>query len=241
MLTIGFEADPEVVRAYVPEPLELDGSGLCYLRVYDAVIYNDRQLTEFISPERVEYAEAFFWIPCQWQGETYYFMPYSWCDSDTVSYLGRTAGVPHKMAKVLMTRFHPSDPVYNGPKEGVRVCFSAECVGLVLRGSLAFRREVAHDSDELPIAIRHPQPRYLGRRSIYDVVGDGMLVDDLVAHWGDDRVVGPIWTGDADLQFYEAEGEEVLPFQPRRIVGAWWYTLLFNHKKGLPVVLTELG
>ena len=36
MMVIAFEADPDVVRSYVPEPLELDGSGLIYLRTYNA-------------------------------------------------------------------------------------------------------------------------------------------------------------------------------------------------------------
>jgi acetoacetate decarboxylase len=239
MLTIGFEADPAVVRAYVPEPLELDGSGLVYLRAFNAWVYTDRQTDEFVSPERVNFTEAFFWISCTHEGETYYFMPFSWVNRDWLAFLGRSAGQPHKIAKVLMTRFHPADPVYGSPRAGVRVCLSVECVGLVLRAHVDFERTYEREGGELPPAISHPQPKYLARRFFWDVVADRPLVDDIVAHRGDDRQFGEIWGGPAGLTFHDAENEEVLAFQPRRILGGWWHTMNFHHKQSIPEILHE--
>ena len=153
MLTIAFEADPAVVREFVPEPIELDGSGLCYLRFFDTWVYTDRQLTEFVSPERVNFGEAFFWIPCVVDGELYHYMPFSWVNRDWLAYLGRTVGQPHKLAKVQMTRFHPADSVDYGPHEGVRLTFSVDCVGRVLQGTLDLEREFEREGGDLPISI----------------------------------------------------------------------------------------
>ena len=48
-------------------------------------------------------------------------MPFSWVNRDWLAYLGRHGGMPHKIAKVQMTRFTPADPVYYAPHEGVRL------------------------------------------------------------------------------------------------------------------------
>jgi hypothetical protein len=237
MLTIGFEADPAVVRAYVPEPMEIDPSGLCYLRVFDVCVFTERNQTELLTPERYEFAEAFFWVPCTYNGELYHHMTFSYGDRDWLCYGGRGTGMPHKLAKVQMTRFHPADPVYYGPHDGVRISFSVENVGLLMRGWLDFEREVSRDSDELPISISMQTPKYLGERFFWDSVEDRPMIHDLVAHWGDDRRFGPVWAGDASLTFYDAEGEELMPFQPRRIVGGWWHTMSFNHGTSTPEII----
>ena len=61
--------------------------------------------------------------------------------------------------------------------------------------------------------------------------------DDLVVHWGDNLKLGPVWSGDASLRFFDAENEDVLPFQPRRVVGGWYLNWHFNHSKSTPYVL----
>ncbi len=223
-----FEADPDVVREYVPEPLELDGSGRVFLKNFDGWVYTDRQSTEFVSEERVNYTESFFWIPCTHKGEIYYYMPFSWVNRDWLAYLGRAAGMPHKIADVQVTQFHPSDPVYNGPREGVRICISVNNVGLVLRAYVDLKRPIR--GEELPFRIGHGEcPKYVGHRYVYDVVEDKPALNDLVVHWGDDLELDDVWAGEAGVTFYDAENEEVLPFQPKRVVGGWWYRQIFNH------------
>lgn len=223
-----FEADPDVVREYVPEPLELDGSGRVFLKNFGGWVYTDRQSTEFVSEERINYTESFFWIPCTHKGEIYYYMPFSWVNRDWLAYLGRAAGMPHKIADVQVTQFHPSDPVYNGPREGVRICISVNNVGLVLRAYVDLKRPIR--GEELPFRIGHGEcPKYVGHRYVYDVVEDKPALNDLVVHWGDDLELDDVWAGEAGVTFYDAENEEVLSFQPKRVVGGWWYRQIFNH------------
>jgi hypothetical protein len=235
---LAFEADPAVVREYVPEPLELDGSGLCFLWSGDQYLFTDRQSSEFITPERSHFAESMFWIPCDYEGERYYFMAYSYVNREWLAFLGRGAGVPHKVANVQQTRFHPSDPVYYGPHEGVRVCVTVENIGLVLRAYMDFERTIP--PSEMPFPINEEYcPRFLGHRYVYDVASGRPILNDLCAHWGDTWELGEIWTGSAGLTFYDAENEEVLPFQPRRVLGGYWFRLRWGHRGTQPKVIYQ--
>jgi hypothetical protein len=237
-LIIAWEADPDAVRESVPAPLEPDPSGLCYLIAGQSWVFTDRNLTETISESRVAFAETYFWIPCDYRGERYHFVPYSWCDRDWLTHLGRAAGMPHKLGKVEFTSFHGLDPVYYGPHEGVRLTTSVEAHGLVLRAHVDLEKMI--DSSELPFQIGDDAcPKWVGRRRFYDVVADRLAFDDLVVHSGDDLKLGPIWSGDASLTFFAAENEDVLSFQPRRVLGGWYLSWHFNHGKNGGYVLHD--
>jgi len=236
-LVIALEADPDAVRTYVPTPLELDGSGVVYLRTFDGWVYTDRMSTEFVSNERVHYCETFFWIPCDLDGERYHYMLYSWVNRDWLAFLGRHLGMPHKVADVQMTQFHPADRHYNGPHEGVRVSVNVRCVGQVLRAHVDLERELEIDDTPLPYRRGQRGPKYLGRRFFWGACEDRPLVDDLVAHWGDSIQIDSVWGGSADVTFFDAENEEVLPFQPRRVLGGWFFNMSFDHATSPPEVI----
>jgi hypothetical protein len=236
-LIVGFEADPAVVREYVPEPLELDGSGLVYLRTFEGWVYTERNSTEFVSNERIEFCETFFWIPCYLNDERYHYLLYSWVNRDWLAYLGRHGGQPHKIADVQMTQFHPADTVYNSAHAGTRIAVSVNCVGQVLRAHCDLEQEVDMDDTSLPYHSEQPPPKYLGHRYFWGVCEDRPLVDDLVAHWGDNIDIDSVWTGPADVTFFDAENEEVLPFQPRQVIGGWFFTMRFDHSSSPPQVI----
>jgi len=237
-LVVTFEADPTVVREYVPEPLELDGSGTIHLWTYEGFVYTERNNTEFVPPELIEYCESFFYIPCDLDGQRYHYMLYSWVNRDWLAFLGRHIGMPHKIADVTMTRFHPSDPIYNEPRPGVRLAADVRRYGQVLRATVDLEREV--EQADLPFQMRNDYcPRFVGRRYFWDSCKDEPAKDDLVAHWGDSMTLGPIWQGTAGLEFFDAVNEEVLPFKPLRVVGGWYFTLTFDHRDSPPVVIHD--
>jgi hypothetical protein len=228
-LWISFESDPAVVREFVPEPLELDGSGLVYLYAFDGYGYTDRNTTEFVSAERINFTEAMFWIPCTLNGEPYAYKPFTWVNRDFLAYYGRLLGMPQKWGKVQMTPLHPADPIYNEPHEGVRIALSVENVGLVLRAYV----DLGEPADQMPVPMGDDEsPGFVGHRHFYDVVTGDLAIDDLVVHWAHGMKLGPIWRGDAWLQFYEAENEEAIRFQPQRMVGGWYVTISFSHDSG---------
>ena len=235
-LIVAFEADPDVVREYVPEPLELDGSGLCYLWTLEGSVFTDRHSTEFISQERTQYCEAMFWIPCDYEGERYHFLPFSWVNRDWLAYMVRQMGLPHKIADVQMTRFHPAHQTYDAPHEGARVSVGVNCYGEVLKAHCDLER--VYQLDELPFKISNDYcPKFLGHRFFWDACENRPAVNDLVAHWADSMTLGPVWGGPADVTFFDAENEEVLPFKPRRVVGGWWFTLAYDHSTTPPEVV----
>lgn len=236
MTIISWEADPDVVRAYTPEQLEVDGSGQMTLWNFEGWHYTDKMATEFVSEKRVQYAESYFMVPCRFEGLDYYFMLYSWVNRDWLAYLGRHGGMPHKVADVQFSHFHEADVLHNRPQPGVRTTVTVENVGLVLRASVEMERE--YTVEELPFFYRPDVPaRHVGHRQFWDICNSRPMVDDLVAHWGDDREIGPVWGGPATLTFHDAENEEVLPFKPRVVHGGWRWTLKFNHSTSPPVVL----
>jgi hypothetical protein len=236
MTIISFDADPDVVRDYTPEPLEVDGSGRVYLWNYEGWHYTDRMATEFVSEKRLQYCESYFMVPSEFEGERYYYMLYSWVNRDWLAYLGRHLGMPHKVADVQFTHFHEADDEYGGLRPGSRMFITVENLGLVLRAGVEFERE--YGLEELPIRIANDYcPRHVGRRMFWDACNSRPLVDDLLAHWGDEMELGPVWGGPAELQFFDAENEEVLPFQPLEVHGGWRFTLRFTHAASPPVVL----
>jgi hypothetical protein len=239
-LLVGWETDPEVIREYVPEPLEVDGSGRMYLMSQDRWGYTSRNANEFISAQRLTHTESWFQIPCTYKGKQYLFTPFSWSNCDCQAQSGRMTGLNHKWAKVQMTNFHPFALEYNGPHEGARICASVENVGLVLRAYGDLKRVVPQD--ELPPSYRQPEHvRYVGHRYVYDPCKRKPARNDLVVYFGDNREFSPIWHGDGWVQFYDAENEEVLQFQPKRMLGSWWYYIRFNHSINPPYVLHDYG
>jgi hypothetical protein len=137
------------------------------------------------------------------------------------------------MAKVQMTGFHPAARVYSGPHEGIRVCASVENVGLVLRAQVDLEREVTRE--ECPFDFRTTYG--LCHRYIWDSVERKPLRDDLLSIKGDNMTIGPIWGGPANIEFFDAEAEDVLQFQPRRMVGGWFWTMRFDHSDTPPSIV----
>ena len=218
--------------------MELDGSGTVFLWSGDQYMFTDRHSTEFVSPRRSRFAESFFWIPCSFKGREFYFLPFCWVNTDWLAFLGRGAGVPHKIAEVEVTRFHPREPLFSGPGESVRLCVTVQNYGMILRAHVDLKREILPEKMPFQIGGEHA-PRFLGHRYVYDVARNKPVIDDLCARWGDDMTAGAFWTGEADAEFFEAENEEVLPFKPLPGKAGYWFNLLWGHASSQPQVIVD--
>jgi hypothetical protein len=108
----------------------------------------------------------------------------------------------------------------------------------VLRAYCDLEREAT--PAELPLPFGHGEcPKFVCHRYFWDVCNDRPLVSDLVVHLGDAFEPKTIWAGAAALTFFDAENEEVLPFQPRRVLGGWCFTKSFHHGTSPPVVIHD--
>ena len=239
-LVVGWETDPDVIREYVPEPLEVDGSGRMYLMSQYRWGYTGRNATEFISAERINQTESWFMIPCTYQGNKYMFKAFSWGNRDWLAQSGRMIGLNHKWADVQMTTFHPFAVKYNAPHRGARICVTVENIGLVLRAYGDLDRVVPVEDLPWPFTGSDYHGS-IGHRYVYDPCRGKPALNDLVVSFGDNIELGPIWRGEGWVQFYDAENEEVLQFKPKRMLGAWWFYIRFNHSKNAPYVLHDYG
>jgi hypothetical protein len=240
-LIVGWETDPAVIREYVPEPLEVDGSGRMFLMSQHRWGYTSRNAKEFISAERLNQTESWFLIPCTYQGKKFRFKSFSFGNRDWLAQSGRMIGLNHKWADVQMTTFHPFALEYSKPHAGARVCVTVENIGTVLRAYGDLERIVPRE--ELPWAMGG-MPDYhgsIGHRYVYDPCARKPALNDLVVGFGDNMELSPIWYGDGWIKFYDAENEEVQQFEPRRMLGAWWFYVRFNHSINPPYVLHEYG
>lgn len=246
VLVVGWETDPAVTREYVPEPLEVDDSGVMYLMTVTRCGYVGRTRAEFISPERLTQRESFLKIPCSYRGQQYVFRSFSWGDRDRLVTAGRQVGLFHKFGRIQMTQFHPFHPTWNGPHEGARICVSVENIGTVLRAYGDLRRPVGPD-EELPsgVAPAETVPN-VGLRYVFDSCRGRPALNDLVVDQvTSTRETRDMWTGEGWIHFYEAENEEVQQFEPRRMLGAWWWRMRrrrgIGRAGGRPRVIHEFG
>src|SRR5205085_4246349 len=77
----------------------------------------------------------------------------------------------------------------------------------------------------LPLAVASAATvPHVGLRYWYDTVTQRPARNDLIAEFGGNRETTPVWEGEGQIRFHDAENEEVQPFAPRRMVGAWWYS-----------------
>jgi hypothetical protein len=148
---------------------------------------------------------------------------FAFVNRDWMAYAGRMAGRSYKLAKVALMRFHPADTVYDGPREGIRISFDVETVGLAMRGYIDLQRPLAAPGIPRIVDGDGSRPMLLGRRFNWDKVADRPLVDDLLGANISEQLVGAVWEGAPSLTFCAAEGDDLLPFTPASMIGGWWH------------------
>ncbi len=241
-LVIGWETDPAVTREYVPEPLEVDGSGAMYSMTVARTAYAPRRArSEFISAERLTQTESFLKIPCTFDGRQCVFRSFSWGNRDRLVTAGRQVGLFHKFGKIQITQFQPFHRTWNGPHDGARICVTVENLGTVLRAYGELRRPVRSDEQLPPGVASSKDVPNIGHRYVWDSCTRTPARNDLVMDGGGSRETSDMWTGDAWIEFYDAENEEVQQFRPRRMIGAWWYRARYGKGGGAPRVIHDYG
>jgi acetoacetate decarboxylase len=218
MLTVEFRTDPKNVAELLPPQLSLAAQDPGAV----AIIWAEWQscsdsFEELMDPARAQYKEVFVVVRCQYESQTYSRAAYIWVDKDFAMARGHIQGYPKKMSEIWMTR-----AVTIG-KAGPRLE-----VGGKFGGTLStFGRRIADtrftitgEAESAGFVNGHPM---LHTRQMPAIEMDGRdSLDELVTMRGFDVELGPVYSGDAELNLYESPTEELTRFGEIEVIGGYY-------------------
>ena len=218
MLTVEFRTDPANVAELLPAPLQLaeDDPGAV------AIIWADWQscsdsFEELLDPARAQYKEVFVVVRCQYEGQPYSRAAYIWVDKDFAMARGHIQGYPKKMAEVWMTR--PVTVGKAGPRLEPGGRFGATLSTWGRRIADA-RFTITGTAESAGFVNGHPM---LHTRQMPAIEMDGRdSLDELVTMSGFDAELGPVYTGDAELDLFDTPTEELTRFGDIEIIGGFY-------------------
>jgi acetoacetate decarboxylase len=218
MLTVEFRTDPANVAELLPDQLQLadDDPGAV------AIIWADWQscsdsFEELLDPARSQYKEVFVVVRCQHGGATYSRAVYIWVDKDFAMARGHVQGYPKKMSEIWMTR--PITVGKAGPRLDAGGRFGATLSTWGRRVADA-RFTITGTTETGGFVNGHPM---LHSRQMPAIEMDGRdSLDELVTMRGFDAELGPIYTGDAELDVFDCPTEELTRLAPFEIIGGYY-------------------
>ena len=218
MLTVEFRADPAAVAELLPEPL--------YLAEEDpgavAVVWADWQscsdgFGELLDPERAQYKECFVVVRCRYRGQHYSRCVYIWVDKDFAMVRGHVQGYPKKLGDIWMTR--PVTVGRAGPRLEPDGRFGATC-SATGRRLVEAQFTITGPSDDAGFVNALPMVHH---RFMPAIESDGTdSLAELVTMRGYDTEIGPAFTGEAEIEFFDSPVEELTRLAPREMIAGYW-------------------
>lgn len=218
MLTVEFRTDPKNVAELLPDGLELapDDPGAV------AIIWADWQscsdsFEELLDPVRAQYKEVFVVIRCMYEGQTYSRAAYIWVDKDFAMARGHIQGYPKKMSEIWMTR--PVTVGKAGPRleDGGRFGATLSTFGRRIADA---RFTITGTAESAGFVNGHPM---LHSRQVPAIEMDGRdSLDELVTMGGFDVELGPVYSGEAELDLHECPTEELTRFGDIDVIGGFY-------------------
>jgi acetoacetate decarboxylase len=225
VLAIEFWANPDAVAATLPVGLAADpetgGHGIALFIDWQFTGSND----EYLDPVRSQYHEFFLLMDARWEGEPVAWCPYIYVDNDHAMARGWIQGFPKKLGAVCQTRlFDVPSPATPSLRKGARFAASVSAAGRRLGDATVTLQAPASGLAALgrpTVNLRH-FPRLASGQ------WGNPAVHELVMAVFDNQKLTNIWTGDATLEFPEAEGEEVAALNPVRVDAGYRFNLGYS-------------
>lgn len=227
LLLFHFRADAGALTALLPEPLEPGP------RPDEAFLWSPRLCCHPVGthpgklhPARTFYNVAVVGIPCRAWGERRMFSAFQWSDRDWLVILSWFLGSCSKLAVVEETGLHPLLAGTGSGGEAAIARTVSRHGEQIIRMEFAPEREVELDDlsfylENLPlICMRHIpdcQVPPLGHPLLHDLTEMVMT----------DTRFGQAVQGRAALRFCAADNEELLPLQPKEVLGGYRLPLGF--------------
>jgi acetoacetate decarboxylase len=225
-LVVDFHARAEAAAALLPDGLEPHPDpGRC------AAVYADWQSCseageELLDPVRGHYREFYIVVNAVMDGEEVTTCPFIWVDQDFALARGWIQGFPKKLGEVWMTRAYALQ-CRAAPGVAAGSAFGATCSA---RGRAVSRARVTleapSDSGSLHTAPPIVNVRHFPRLSAGH--HDDPAVHELVRARSRDRAVSEIWEGAAELELFEAPGEEHTLLAPVSVERGYRFTFAYT-------------
>jgi acetoacetate decarboxylase len=145
-------------------------------------------------------------------------------DNDLSFARGHIQGFPKKFGVISITR--AVEVGRGGPKLEKGATFAGHVASLgarLARGSVTL--DAPAEPGFVPKTLRLP---VWHTRLMPDLAGGEPLVFDLSRNIVSDFAVANVWTGDAELEFFESEFEELAALRPLDVVGGFRCSVAFS-------------
>lgn len=222
-LGVDFTTDPAAVAAVFPDAIEPLGDGSASFLFCDWSSSADQDLRLAADPARGQYREAYLIVYGLLDGRKVARVPYIWVDSDLSLARGLIQGFPKKAGTIAISK--PVRLGRGGPRlePGATLAGRVSSLGRQLAsGSVTLDGQV---DDYLPRALRLP---VWHTRLVPDLAGGNPLVHDLARNVVTDFAVAEVWRGQAQLEFYESQFEELSALAPREVTDGFHCAVAFT-------------
>jgi acetoacetate decarboxylase len=225
-LVVDFHADPEAASSLLPEGLDPHPDpGRC------AAVYADWQSCsehgdELTDPVRGHYREFYIVVSGLLDGEEVTTCPFIWVNQDFALARGWIQGFPKKLGEVWMTRAYALEcRAAPGISPGSR--FGATCSA---RGRQISRARIMLERPSREGSL-HTAPPIVNVRHFPRLAAghhDDPQVHELVRARSRDRSVSEIWEGAAELELFDAPGEEHTMLRPLSVERGYRFTFAYT-------------
>lgn len=219
LLTVEYLTDPANVKALLPEGLELadEHPGAVALIWADWQSCGQTKL-ELLDPGRAQYMEAFVVIRCKFEGVTYSRCVAIWVTKDFALARGFFQGYPKKLGSIYSTRVYNRGVAAPRLEAGAKFGASIAAYDHRLASAIITLRE---PSDNNGFVNGHPMLHSRWMPSITPGLGNSM--DQLITMSGVDADLGTPWVGDAELELFDSQWDELKSILPvQKILGGYF-------------------
>ncbi len=232
LLLIHFRTDPKALADLIPEPLQPHANhDEAFLWSPVLNCHPVEQSSAHMDPARSFYNVAVIGIPARFNGENTMLSAFQWCDRDWLVLLSWFMGTCSKLAHIEQTGMHPLFGKVGSDQGGGVGSTLNRTVSRngdkIIKMSLKFEREISIDDMQfyfrhLPLtSMRHIPDCHVPARGRPDL-------HDLTQMVMSDTAFGTPLSGSAHLEFGDSDNEDLLPLQPKEVLGGYWIPMAFN-------------
>jgi hypothetical protein len=223
VIALEFWSEPSAAAATLPPGLAPDPNtnGRFF------ALFADWQFTgqheELLEPARFQPREFYVLADASWKGAAVSWAPYVFVDNDSSMARGWIQGFPKRLGVVFQTRTFAAPgpaaaPIAPGSKFGTSLSVHGQRLA---SGRLTLRHEVADVSTifSRPTVSRRYFPNLVAAKQ------DRPSVNELVMAINDDLTIIDVWSGDAELSFPKAVGEDLHELAPIKMGAGYRFSM----------------